>query len=190
MTPDLARLIASGSSDDLQECLERCANRWDVDLKERLLYGVLLHFPPFAEPEAAKQVFATLLESPLQFNAAVWDAFRYATLMADEDKAFEPVLMERSHSAVASHMLSRVALAEGRMPTFHRLMRSGYFLGSRDDKGTRPASLRAFSLLRLAWRREECPLADGNVRPARTLVRAFAQGADCEPGSPFSCFPT
>jgi hypothetical protein len=118
---ELANHIAVGSSGEIIECIERRAAGMAIDLKERLLYGVLLLFPPFAEPEAAKQVFATLLESPLQFNAAVWDAFRYATLMADEDRAFEPVLTRRSHSAVASHMLSQVALAEGRFEAFSQL---------------------------------------------------------------------
>lgn len=49
---------------------------------------------------------------------------------------------------------------------------------------TRPAS-RALLLIALRWRREEWPLACGDVRPARTLVRAFAEGADRRPVTAF-----
>src|SRR5690606_5575130 len=45
--------------------------------------------------------------------------------------------------------------------------------------------MRALSLLWLGWRREEDPLPDSDMRPARTLVRACAQLADLRPEAAF-----
>lgn len=45
--------------------------------------------------------------------------------------------------------------------------------------------MRALPLLRLGWRREERLLSGGDMRPARTLVRAFANRTIGWPETPF-----
>jgi hypothetical protein len=77
--------------------------------EERLLCGVLLLMPPLADYEAAANIFCGMLSGRRGFEAAVWDAYRFAVLLPDGDRPFEAVLRSSSRSAVAAHMLSMVA---------------------------------------------------------------------------------
>lgn len=78
---------------------------------ERLLCGVLLLMPPLADYDAAASIFSGLLNGGRAFEAAVWDAYRFAVLLPDGDRSFEELLRSSSWSAVAAHMLSMVAAA-------------------------------------------------------------------------------
>ena len=83
---------------------------------ERLLCGVLLLMPPLADYEAAASIFGALLNGYRSFEAAVWDAYRFAVLLPDGERSFEAVLRSSSRSAVATHMLSMVADARDDVP--------------------------------------------------------------------------
>lgn len=78
---------------------------------EKLLCGVLLLMPPLTDYEAAAGIFRDMLSGDRRFEAAVWDAYRFAVLLPDGDRSFEAVLRSASRSAVAAHMLSMVAAA-------------------------------------------------------------------------------
>lgn len=82
---------------------------------EGLLCGVLLLMPPLADYEAAASIFSGLLNGDRCFEAAVWDAYRFAVLLPDGEQSFEEVLRSSSGSAVAAHMLSMVAAASDDM---------------------------------------------------------------------------
>ncbi len=77
---------------------------------ERLLCGVMLLMPPLADYEAASNIFSNMLNGPRRLEAAIWDAYRFAVLMPDEPRSFMPVLRSSPQSAVAAHMMSKVAL--------------------------------------------------------------------------------
>ena len=83
---------------------------------ESLLCGVLLLLPPLADYEAAANIFSGLLDGERRFEAAVWDAYRFAVLLPTGDRPFEAVLRLAPWSAVAAHMLSKVADMCGDMP--------------------------------------------------------------------------
>ncbi len=83
---------------------------------EKLLCGVLLLMPPLADYEAAAAIFGCMLDGERRFEAAVWDAYRFAILMPDGDQSFERVLRSSPRSAIAAYMLSLVADAQGDAP--------------------------------------------------------------------------
>jgi hypothetical protein len=83
---------------------------------EALLCGVLLLMPPLADYEVAASIFSRLLPGERGFEAAVWDAYRFSVLLPDGDRAFEAVLRSQPRSAIATHMLSMVASADGDAP--------------------------------------------------------------------------
>lgn len=91
--------------------LEPRVNDGTATESESLLCGVLLLMPPFADYEAAASIFGGLLSGERGFDAAVWDAYRFAVLLPDGDRSFEVLLRSSSRSAVAAHMLSMVAAA-------------------------------------------------------------------------------
>jgi hypothetical protein len=80
---------------------------------ETLFCGVSLLMAPFGDAEAAASIFFGLLKGNRRFEAAVWDAYRFAVLMPDGDRTFEMVLRSFPQSAVSAHMLSMVADMDG-----------------------------------------------------------------------------
>lgn len=91
--------------------LEPMVNEGTVTDSERLLCGVLLLMPPLADYEAAASIFSSMFNGERRFEAAVWDAYRFAVLLPDGDRSFEAVLRSSSRSPIAAHMLSMVAAA-------------------------------------------------------------------------------
>jgi hypothetical protein len=128
--------VSSTFADSLREALEANDSEAVVHLleprvadgtasdNEALLCGALLLMPPLAEYEAAANVFRRLLAGARAFEAAVWDAYRFAVLMPSGDHSFEQVLRSSARSSVAAHMLSWSLL---RAATCHsRFSRTGY----------------------------------------------------------------
>ncbi len=91
--------------------LEPRVNDGTATDSEQLLCGLLLLMPPLADYEAAACIFGSMLNGERRFEAAVWDAYRFAVLLPDGDRSFEIVLRSSSRSAIAAHMLSKVAAA-------------------------------------------------------------------------------
>lgn len=93
--------------------LERRMAENTATASERLLCGVSLLMPPFVDYEAASRVFVSLLDGDRSFEAAAWDAYRFAVLLPDGDSRFEKFLTCCPHSAIAAHLLSMLAAARG-----------------------------------------------------------------------------
>lgn len=83
---------------------------------EALLCGVLLLMPPLVDEAAAALVFAGLLSGERRFEAAVWDAYRYAILVPDGEQLFMPLLLGAETSAISAYIQSLVASAHGDTP--------------------------------------------------------------------------
>ena len=81
--------------------------------RERLLLGVLSLLPPIADYDAAARIFLALEGTALGFEAAVWDAYRFATVLPSGSTWFSRPLRSCSTKGVATHMLSHVELALG-----------------------------------------------------------------------------
>lgn len=103
--------IEAGDNVGTVGVLEQRVKDGEATESERLLCGVLLLMPPLADYEAAASIFNGMLKGERRFEAAVWDAYRYAVLLPDGERPFEPVLRSSSRSAISAHMLSMVAAA-------------------------------------------------------------------------------
>jgi len=112
----LRRATEAADNEAVVNLLEPRVKDGTATESQRLLCGVLLLMPSLADYEAAASVFAGLLKGARGFEAAVWDAYRFAVLMPDGDQSFEEVLRSSPRSAVAAHMLSLVAAARDDMP--------------------------------------------------------------------------
>jgi hypothetical protein len=109
MSDNLRSALASADDEAILDELERRIAKGVATDAERLFRGVTLLMPPFVDEEAASNAFRELYRGPRAFEAAIWDAYRFATLLPDGDTTFEPLLTARSESAVAAHLLSDVA---------------------------------------------------------------------------------
>lgn len=108
----LRRAIEAADNSATVALLETRLKEGTATDSEQLLCGILLLMPPLADYEAAASVFAGLFNGDRGFEAAVWDAYRFAVLLPDGSRPFEAMLRSSSWSAVAAHMLSMVALAD------------------------------------------------------------------------------
>lgn len=106
---DSSTLLEAVQNDDTEvvvSLLEPRVDRGEASELERMICGVLLLMPPFADYEAAKNIFFGLMNSSRKVEAAVWDAYRHAVLMPDDDCPFEDILIQQKDSSIAWHMLS------------------------------------------------------------------------------------
>lgn len=107
----LSSAIESNDNEAAVELLEARVKSGTASESEKLLFGVLLLMPPLADYEVAARLFSGMLDGNRGFEAAVWDAYRFAVLMPDGDRRFETVLRAWPQSAIAAHMLSTTASA-------------------------------------------------------------------------------
>jgi hypothetical protein len=82
---------------------------------EMLLCGVLLLLPPLADYEASAEIFKNMGSSTRRFEAAVWDAYRYETLLPVGPMWFQEIFSTNLDSAVCAHMLGKLAACSGDM---------------------------------------------------------------------------
>jgi hypothetical protein len=115
-TESLRHAIETEDSEALVHLLEPRVADGTASANEALLCGALLLMPPLADYEAAANVFRRLLTGARAFEAAAWDAYRFAVLMPGGDHSFEQVLRSSARSPVAAHMLSLVAAARDDLP--------------------------------------------------------------------------
>ncbi|MBT2745118.1 MULTISPECIES: hypothetical protein [unclassified Lysobacter] len=109
----LRAALLAGDNSLVVSLLEARIKQGLASESERLLCGVVLLMPPLADYEGAAALFSGLLGSSRGFEAAVWDAYRFAVLLPDGDRTFENVLRSHDQSAIAAHMLGLLASADG-----------------------------------------------------------------------------
>lgn len=110
---ELRAAIAADDNLATVALLKARVKRGDATCHEKMLYGVSLLMPPFADYEHAAQQFSDLKSGACRFEAAVWDAYRFSVLLPDGDRSFEVILRTYPESAVSAHMLSMLATADG-----------------------------------------------------------------------------
>lgn len=138
---ELSRALKNDDNESLVSILEPRVLAGEASEAEALLCGVLLLLPPFADYEAASDVFIRMLGSERAVEAAIWDAYRFAVLMPDDSCKFESILISMKNSAVAAHMLSMVYSARGEL--------SKAILQSRRSIALRPFPFGVVNWLRL-----------------------------------------
>jgi hypothetical protein len=110
---ELSQAIQDYDNEAVVSMLEPRALAGEATQAETLLCGVLLLLPPLADYEAAAGMFGRLLQGERGTEAAIWDAYRFSTLMPNGSFDFEVTLRSMKHSAVAAHMLSMMHYAKG-----------------------------------------------------------------------------
>lgn len=113
----LQQAIKTSDSEALVALIEPRIKEGTATESESLLCGVTNMMPPFADPEAASAIFCRQLQGDRAFEAAVWDAYRFAVLMPDKNRSFERVLKVDTQSSIGAHMRSMVAYAGGDLTT-------------------------------------------------------------------------
>ncbi|MFO0728156.1 MAG: hypothetical protein U1E65_30525 [Myxococcota bacterium] len=108
-------LLLARDNATLVPLLEQRVKEGSATESEHLLCGALLLMPPFVDDEAARAVFGGV-QGPRRFEAAVWDAYRFAVLTPEHDEGFMDTLRAHRSSAVAAYMLSKVADMVGDLP--------------------------------------------------------------------------
>lgn len=108
---NLANLISEDDTEALVELFEEKIEQGNASDTEILLCGIMLLLPPFADYDAAKELFKSLFNSSKRVEAAIWDGYRHAILMPDDDKRFEKILKDHTDSAVVLHILSLNSIA-------------------------------------------------------------------------------
>ncbi|TWB35399.1 hypothetical protein [Nitrospirillum viridazoti] len=112
---EISSLIENESAEEVVSALEKKIGAGAASEDEKILCGIMLMMPPFADYEASAEIFGAMMKGRRAVDAAIWDAYRFSVLLPVGDEGFEPILQKRRDSAVAAHMRSTVAAARGQM---------------------------------------------------------------------------
>lgn len=103
---DLQNAIKEYDSSKVVPLLEPKVHDGTATESERLLCGILLMMPPFADYHAAPLIFNSLHNGTRRFEAAVWSAYHYTVILPDGDTKFKNTLLSFPYSSIAAYFLS------------------------------------------------------------------------------------